>query len=154
MLPIGDNYFRDSCSSDKYSADKCSRDILSHDNLSGECQDRCLVLHVYDICSWTTLLLHGKMLMLSITPNLTQTLILFLILTLYTLNPKPNHHPHSNSLLLEVSSQEQYCRQSKCHITFVLFLPFIIMCFFSLFSRYLIENITKDQCTVSYKRKN
>ena len=36
-----------------------------------------------------------------------------------TLNQKPNHYPHSNSLLLEISSQEQYCRRprSKCWIT-------------------------------------
>ena len=36
-----------------------------------------------------------------------------------TPNQKPNHYHHSNSLLSEISSQEQYyCRRSKCWITF------------------------------------
>ena len=74
-----------------------------------------------------------------------------------TLSPKLNHHPHSNFLLSEISSQEQYCRRSKCHITFVLFFLLCILMFFFLFGRYLIENMTKyrnDQCTVSYEQNS
>ena len=42
------------------------------------------------------------------TLALNVTLILILILILhYPINQKPNHYPHSNSLLSEVSSQEQ-----------------------------------------------
>ena len=84
-------------------------------------RDRKTIIWMYNICSCDNYYCsYGKILTLNITPTLTLILILIssLILTLpWTNNPITPSLYITLYLLFEISSQEHYCRRSKCRIT-------------------------------------